>query len=90
MSGRLPKLYLVRHGDTEWTDSRRKTGRTDLPLNERGEQRARRLGEELQQFCIAQVFTSPLLRASRTCALAGFGVRSARKVLKMRHTWLQS
>ena len=73
MSGRLPKLYLVRHGDTEWTDSRRKTGRTDLPLNERGEQRARQLGEELQQFCIAQVFTSPLLRASRTCALTGFG-----------------
>ncbi len=73
MSGRLPKLYLVRHGDTEWTDSRRKTGRTDVPLNERGEQRARQLGEELQQLCIAQVFTSPLLRASRTCALTGFG-----------------
>ena len=59
MSSRLPKLYLARHGDTDWTDSRRKTGRTDLPLNERGEQRARQLGERLQQFSFAQVFTSP-------------------------------
>ena len=73
MSSRLPKLYLARHGDTDWTDSRRKTGRTDLPLNERGEQRARQIGERLQQFSFAQVFTSPLQRASRTCALAGFG-----------------
>ena len=73
MSSRLPKLYLARHGDTDWTDSHRKTGRTDLPLNERGEQRARQLGERLQQFSFAQVFTSPLQRANRTCALAGFG-----------------
>ncbi len=73
MSSRLPKLYLARHGDTDWTDSRRKTGRTDLPLNERGEQHARQLGERLQQFSFAQVFTSPLQRASQTCALAGFG-----------------
>ena len=73
MSSRLPKLYLARHGDTDWTDSRRKTGRTDLPLNEQGEQHARQLGERLQQFSFAQVFTSPLQRASQTCALAGFG-----------------
>ena len=37
MAATLPTLYLVRHGDTDWTDSHRKTGRTDLPLNERGE-----------------------------------------------------
>lgn len=73
MSSRLPKLYLARHGDTEWTDSRRKTGRTDVPLNERGELRAHQLGERLQQFSFAHVFTSPLQRAGRTCALAGFG-----------------
>ncbi len=72
MSNKLPKLYLARHGDTDWTDSRRKTGRTDLPLNERGEQRGRQLSERLQQFSFAQVFTSPSQRASRTCALAGF------------------
>jgi broad specificity phosphatase PhoE len=32
----LPRLFLARHGDTAWTDSRQRTGRTDLPLNERG------------------------------------------------------
>jgi len=36
MPSDLPKLYLARHGDTAWTDSHRHTGRTDLPLNERG------------------------------------------------------
>jgi broad specificity phosphatase PhoE len=70
---KLPRLYLARHGDTEWTDSRRKTGRTDLPLNGRGEERARQVGERLRQFSFAHVFTSPLQRASRTCELAGFG-----------------
>jgi probable phosphoglycerate mutase len=44
MPSDLPKLYLARHGDTAWTDSHRHTGRTDLPLNERGEQHARQLG----------------------------------------------
>ena len=73
MSLHLPRLFLARHGDTAWTDSRRKTGRTDLPLNERGEDRARQLGERLRQFSFGSVFTSPLHRASRTCELAGFG-----------------
>ncbi len=44
MSSDLPKLYLARHGDTAWTDSYQHTGRTDLQLNERGEQHARQLG----------------------------------------------
>jgi broad specificity phosphatase PhoE len=73
VNNKLPRLYLARHGDTEWTDARRKTGRTDLPLNELGEKRARQIGERLQHFSFAQVFTSPLQRASRTCELAGFG-----------------
>jgi broad specificity phosphatase PhoE len=73
MSLQLPRLFLARHGDTAWTDSRRKTRRTDLPLNERGEDRARQLGERLRQFAFGSVFTSPLRRASRTCELAGFG-----------------
>src|SRR5262249_19975403 len=71
MRSDLPRLYLARHGDTEWTDSHQHTGRTDLPLNERGEVHARRLGEWLQQFSFVRVFTSPLRRASKTCALAG-------------------
>jgi probable phosphoglycerate mutase len=72
----LPKLVLVRHGDTEWTDTRRHTGRTDVPLNSRGEERARQLGVLLRHQAFAQVFTSPLVRARRTCELAGYGDRA--------------
>ncbi len=73
MATALPKLYLARHGDTAWTDSHQHTGRTDLPLNERGEEHARQLGERLRGFSFVRVFTSPLQRASKTCELAGFG-----------------
>jgi probable phosphoglycerate mutase len=73
MSSDLPRLFLARHGDTAWTESRQHTGRTDLPLNERGEERARQIGEQLRRFSFGRVFTSPLQRASKTCALAGFG-----------------
>jgi probable phosphoglycerate mutase len=69
----LPRLFLARHGDTAWTESRQHTGRTDLPLNERGEEHARQLGQRLQGFSFVRVFTSPLQRAAKTCALAGFG-----------------
>jgi probable phosphoglycerate mutase len=73
MLSALPQLYLVRHGDTAWTESQQHTGRTDIPLNERGEEHARQLGERLRQFTFARVFTSPLQRAFKTCQLAGFG-----------------
>ena len=73
MSSLLPKLYLARHGDTAWTDSHQHTGRTDLPLNERGVEHARQLGERLRGFSFVRVFTSPLQRAKNTCELAGFG-----------------
>jgi probable phosphoglycerate mutase len=73
MPSELPKLYLARHGDTAWTDSHRHTGRTDLPLNECGEEHARRLGGRLQGTGFASVFSSPLQRAVKTCELAGFG-----------------
>src|SRR5205807_4214608 len=49
------------------------TGLTDIPLTERGERNARRLGERLRGLSFARVFTSPLRRAQRTCELAGFG-----------------
>jgi probable phosphoglycerate mutase len=77
MSQPLPSIYLARHGETEWTISRRHTGRTDLPLTERGERNARSLGERLKGLTFAHVFTSPLQRARRTCELAGFGPRAA-------------
>lgn len=75
MPSEMPRLFLARHGDTAWTDSRQRTGRTDLPLNERGEQHARQLGERLRRFSFAHVFTSPLQRAYKTCALEGPGLQ---------------
>src|SRR5580704_17594132 len=69
----LPRLFLARHGDTAWTDSRQRTGRTDIPLNAVGEDRARQFGLRLKRYSFASVFTSPLQRASKTCELAGFG-----------------
>jgi broad specificity phosphatase PhoE len=73
MTPELPRLFLARHGDTAWTDSRRHTGRTDIPLNELGEERARQIGEHLRRFSFTRALTSPLQRASKTCELAGFG-----------------
>src|SRR5262245_6297606 len=66
-------VYLARHGETTWSISGQHTGLTDLPLTERGEENARRLGERLQRLKFVSVLTSPLKRASRTCELAGFG-----------------
>jgi probable phosphoglycerate mutase len=69
----LQVVYLARHGETAWSLSGQPTGRTDLPLTERGERNARRLGERLKGLTFAAVLTSPLQRAARTCELAGFG-----------------
>jgi broad specificity phosphatase PhoE len=71
-AGQLPRLVLLRHGDTDWTDSHQHTGRTDLPLNADGEPHAHRLGARLTGKIFARVFVSPLLRVRRTCELAGF------------------
>src|SRR6266446_6187081 len=73
MSEALPTVYLARHGETAWSLSGQHTGLTDIPLTERGERNAHRLGERLQGLTYAKVFTSPLQRARRTCELAGFG-----------------
>jgi len=69
----LPIVVLARHGETAWTITGQHTGRTDLPLTERGEQQARALGERLRGRMFARVLMSPLQRAKRTCELAGFG-----------------
>lgn len=73
MSEALPVVYIARHGETAWTVTGQHTGLTDLPLTERGERNARRLAERLAGQRFARVYTSPLVRAARTCALAGFG-----------------
>jgi probable phosphoglycerate mutase len=71
--GGKTRLYFVRHGETAWSLSRQHTGRTDLPLTEKGEDQARALMPWLQAIKFAHVLTSPLQRARRTCALAGLG-----------------
>jgi probable phosphoglycerate mutase len=70
----VPVVYLARHGETAWSLAGQHTGRTDLPLIERGESNARRLGQRLAGLTFAKVLTSPLQRAARTCNLAGFGI----------------
>ena len=67
----LARLYLVRHGQTEWSLSGQHTGRTDIPLTEQGEQDARDLAKRLRAVRFSRVFTSPRQRARRTCELVG-------------------
>lgn len=67
------QIWLVRHGETEWSLSGRHTGTTDLPLTPRGELQAREVGSFLASRTFATVITSPLRRAMDTCRRAGFG-----------------
>jgi len=64
------RLYLIRHGETEWSLSGQYSGHTDLPLTPHGEAAARKVGERLKNVSFAHVLTSPLQRARQTCALA--------------------
>jgi broad specificity phosphatase PhoE len=68
----LNDVWLVRHGETEWTLSKQHTSRTDVPLTERGEEQAAELALLLAAPQFALVLTSPRERARRTAALAGF------------------
>jgi broad specificity phosphatase PhoE len=69
----LLDVYLVRHGETEWSLSGQHTGLTDLPLTENGEEQARQLRPRLTATIFAKVLSSPLQRAMRTCQLSGYG-----------------
>ena len=66
-----PRLYLIRHGETEWSLAGRHTSRTDIPLTEQGERDARQLGGRVNAAGITRAFTSPRQRAQRTAALVG-------------------
>ncbi len=67
-----PELWLIRHGETEWSRSGAHTSRTDLPLTPEGEQRAAALAKILKGCEFARVLSSPMKRALDTARLAGF------------------
>ena len=73
MSTEEPKVYLLRHGETEWSLNGRHTGVTDIPLTENGRMAARLLKPILAKVTLTLVLTSPLQRARETCELAGLG-----------------
>ena len=70
--GDVPEVWLVRHGETEWSRDHRHTSVTDLPLTEVGVRVAAELGARLAGMRFDLVLTSPRLRARHTAELAGF------------------
>lgn len=67
------RIFIVRHGQTDWSANGRHTSRTDLSLTESGREQAERLSQELRAETFALVLCSPLQRARETCELAGYG-----------------
>jgi probable phosphoglycerate mutase len=76
MAGTEQQVYVVRHGETEWSLSGQHTGVTDIPLTENGRAVARRLQPVLAKVSFSLVLTSPLGRARETCELVGLGGRA--------------
>ena len=66
------EIWLIRHGETEWSKSGQHTSFTDLPLTDEGERRAGDLKAFLRKHSFQAVYTSPMKRAQQTCKLAGF------------------
>ncbi|WHZ26594.1 MAG: putative phosphoglycerate mutase family protein [Nitrospira sp.] len=73
MSEHRQELWLIRHGETEWSAAKRHTGRTDIALTPAGERQAAALRQSLDGRRFELVLCSPLRRASETCRLAGYG-----------------
>lgn len=67
------ELWLIRHGETAWSLSGAHTSRTDIPLTDRGRERARKIQEYFRGKTFSMVLTSPMQRARETCSIAGFG-----------------
>ena len=67
------EIWLIRHGETEWSAKGAHTSRTDLPLLPSGIKQAKELGAKLEGHRFSLVLVSPMLRARETCRLAGYG-----------------
>src|ERR1044071_5914457 len=67
------EIWLIRHGETEWSKSGAHTGRTDIPLTANGRAQAADVARYLAGRKFGLVLTSPLRRAKETCELAGMG-----------------
>jgi broad specificity phosphatase PhoE len=72
----IQEVFLVRHGETEWSLSGQHTSTTDIPLTANGRLLTRKLAPILAKVTLARIYTSPLSRARETCDLAGLGERA--------------
>ena len=72
----MHEIVLVRHGETEWSRDLRHTGRTEIPLTDKGREQAAVLRDALGEWSLDRVISSPLGRAKETCRLAGLGERA--------------
>jgi probable phosphoglycerate mutase len=72
----IQQVYLIRHGETEWSLSGQHTGITDIPLTENGRNVAKQLEPILAKENFTMILTSPLERARKTCELAGLGAHA--------------
>ena len=69
------ELWLVRHGETEWTETGRHTSHTDVALSATGREQATSVGGVLAGRPFSVVLSSPMTRSIDTCRLAGYGAR---------------
>lgn len=76
MSEQNKELWLIRHGETEWSLDGRHTSWSDIPLTEKGRERAKWLRQTMIKKKFSAVFVSPRQRARETCEIAGYGDRA--------------
>lgn len=69
-------LWLIRHGETEWSASGKHTSRSDIPLTARGQRAAQAIGQYLAGQEFSLILTSPRQRALETCRIAGYSTHA--------------
>ncbi|WP_322015214.1 histidine phosphatase family protein [Paraburkholderia sp. J12] len=81
----LHEVWLIRHGETQWSLSGQHTGSTDIALTDHGRAQARALAPRLATQSFDAVWSSPMARAIETCELAGLG--GQRVIVQDLHEW---